>query len=363
MPPPPLSFGQGSKQIVRNANGFSFNGDAAISPTEWGEGSEAGGQRSLYSLQSNPSFARSIYVEQQVTRREEEAARREEEARRKEEDARGLEMAARRAFEWVQGLEARAGRIHDAAMQAEAQAKRRDAEIWEREAEVLRKQAETAKREVEVAKREIAAERAEQVARRKEREARRKEAELLLKEEDVRRMELEALRVEEDLRRKKMEIRWREEQLLKREKGKRTAGDRIGTKDVVVAAWEKLKGRISGESQIDKQNLARSLPIGDLDTFSDSEGIDHLYTNAPNEDRILDNSSRNVEQWRSKIDESTLQDLRNLTIEGDPEELRSVSNTEGGTSAEISAEYTVRSVHSYKERLHRSPAGYFRRNG
>jgi len=252
-------------------------------------------------------------------------------------------MSARRAFEWVQVLEARAGRIHDAAMQAEAQAKRRDAEIWEREAEVLRKHADTAKREVEVAKREIAAERAEQVARRKEREARRKEAELRLKEEDVWRMEQEARRVEEDLHRKKMEIWWREEELRKREKAKRAAGGRIGTRDVVVAAWEKLKGRIGGESQLDKQN-----------------------PNAQDEDRVLDVSSRNVEQWRSEIDGSALRDLRDLTIEGDPEELRSVSTpvpSEGGTSIEISAEYTVRSVHSYNERLHRSPAGYFRRGG
>ncbi|KAI0000671.1 hypothetical protein BJV74DRAFT_128628 [Russula compacta] len=148
---PPL-FGPSSRSATYRTSGFSsFGGDAAGAPSEWGEGSEAGGseQRSMYSLQSNMSIARSIYMEQQVARREEEAARREEEARRKEEDARTLEMAARRAFEWVQGLEARAGRIHDAAMEAEAQAKRRDAEIWEREAEVLRKQAETAKREVE----------------------------------------------------------------------------------------------------------------------------------------------------------------------------------------------------------------------
>jgi hypothetical protein len=85
----------------------------------------------------------------------------------------------------VQSLEARTGRIHDAALQAEARAKRMDAEIWKREAEVLRRQAEITKREVEVAKRDIAVQRAEQEVRRKEREARRKEAELLLKEGTV----------------------------------------------------------------------------------------------------------------------------------------------------------------------------------
>jgi len=306
-------------------------------------------------------------MEQRVARREEEAARREEEAIRKEEDARGLEMAARRAFAWVQGLEARAGRIHDAAMKAEAEAKRRDAEIWKKEAEVLRMQAETAKREVEVAKREIAAERAEQEARRKKREARRKEAELLLKEEGVLRKEQEAIRMEEDVRRKKMEIHQREERLLKREKGRR---DVIGTKDAIVSAWEKLKGRISREPQVDKQKtLAHTHLFGGPDTslyLNDMDGSSDSSPRAQIQDANLDGFTRedtprprDVEQWRNMVDANGILDP------GD-KDLRSVSNaipSDCGTSAEASAEYTVRTVHSYKERLHRSPAGYFRHVG
>jgi len=310
-------------------------------------------------------------MEQQVARREEEAARREEEAMRKEEDARGLEMAARRAFAWVQGLEARAGRIHDVAMEAEAQAKRRDAELWGKEAEVLRKQAEMAKREVEVAKREIAAERADQNARRKAREARRKEAELLLKEENVRRKEQEAIRMEEDVCRKKMEIHRREEMLLKREKARRSAGeDRIGAKDTVASAWSKLKGRISRDPQVDmRKSLARVHLFGGPDTSLHFDGMDEIFyspaANMQTQDASRDSMAedplhpRDVEQWRSRVDASGKRDP------GD-EDLKSVSNTirsDCGTSAEASAEYTVRTVHSYKERLHRSPAGYFRHAG
>ncbi|KAF8267959.1 hypothetical protein EI94DRAFT_1243103 [Lactarius quietus] len=301
-------------------------------------------RRSLYSQQSNSSVARSIYLEQQVARREEEAVRREEEARLKEEDARGLEMAARKAFAWVQNLEARAGKIHDAAMRAEAKAQRRDAEIWERQAEMLRQQAETAKREVEVTKREIAVERVEQEARRKEREARRKEAELLLKEADVQRKEQEALLVEEDARRVKVEMRWREEQLLEREKGRHAAEDRIGTRDIVVSAWEKLKGRINRDSQVDKKNTARNF---------DSNGVDRGANSSTN---------ANADLISHRTSESSTMPGMAISVD-DQEELRSVSHvvsSECGTSAEASAEYTVRSVNSYKERLHRSPAGYFR---
>lgn len=305
------------------------------------------------------SVARSIYLEQQVARREGEAARREEEARQKEEDARGLEMAARRAFAWVQSLEARAGQIHDEAMKADAQVKRRDAEMWEREAELLRMQAETTKREVEVAKREIAAERAEHEARRKERQARRKEAELLLKEDDVRRKEQETRRMEEDVRQKKMEIRRREEKLVKREGGRRRATeDWMGTKDAVVSAWEKLKGRVSREPQVNKQmSPARAHPP--KETSRHLNGIGRSPGSPPSVqiwDASEDSSTRedtphprDVEQWRSMI-----------------EDRMSVSHripSDCGTSAGASAEYTVRSVHSYKERLHRSPAGYFRQGG
>ena len=346
---------------------------------EWDDRSEAGGskRRSFYSQKSNSSVARSIYLEQQVARREEEAARREEEARLKEEDARGLEMAARKAFAWVQSLEARAGKIHDAAMRAEAKAQRRDGEIWERQAEMLRQQAETAKREVAVTKREIEVERAEQEARRKAREARRKEAELLLKEEDVQRKEQEALRAEEDARRMKLEIRWREEQLLKREEGRRATEGGPGAKDVVVSAWGKLKGRIQvvRDSQADKQNTARILQ--DRDKFN-GDGIGVGSKSPPNTNN-LETSARPLVQFPRQVRverrrtrsmtrsvTSSMPEVGNLAITGEvseQDELRSVSHvwtSECGTSAEASAEYTVRSVNSYKERLHRSPAGYFR---
>ena len=344
----------------------SGGGVAGLS-TEWDERSEAGGSktRSFYSQQSNSSVARSIYLEQQVARREEEAARREEEARLKEDDARGLEMAARKAFAWVQSLEARAGRIHDAAIRAEAKAQRRGAEIWERQAEILRQQAETAKREAEVTKREIAVERAEQEARRKAREARRKEAELSLKEEEVQRKEQEALRVEEDARRMNMEMRWRQEQ-LDREKGRHAPEGRIGTRDIVASAWEKLKGRITRDSQVDKQNTARI-----LHEFN-GNGVDRGVSSSTNTNPDLKSSSRTfvqiprdvkVDQQQSRCtSETNAMPGMAITVE-DQEELRSVSHvvtSECGTSAEASAEYTVKSVNSYKERLHRSPAGYFR---
>jgi hypothetical protein len=253
-------------------------------------------------------------------------------------------------------------------MRAEAKAQRRDAEIWERQAEVLRQQAETAKREVEVTKREIVVERAEQEARRKAREARRKEAELLLKEEDVQRKEQDALRIEEDTRRMKLEMRWREEQFLKHEKGRRASDDWTGTKDIVVSAWEKLKGRIGRESQVNKQSTARILQDKDRDEFKGNDiGIGSSSSTNANND--LESSTRafvqiprtmKVEQRRSTSESRAMPDLA-ITVED--QELRSVYHvltSECGTSAEASAEYTVRSVNSYKERLHRSPAGYFR---
>ncbi|KAH9000943.1 hypothetical protein EDB86DRAFT_481016 [Lactarius hatsudake] len=343
-----------------------YNGDVAGPSTEWDERLEAGGsmRQSLYT-HSNPSVARSIYLEQQVARREEEAARREEEAKLKAEDARRLEMAARKAFGWVQSLEARAGRIHDAAMQAEAKAQRRDAETWERQAEILRQQAETAKREVEVTKREIAVERAEQEGRRKAREARRKEAELLLKEEDVRRKEQEALQMEEDARRMQLEMRWREEQ-LKLEKGRRAAEDRIGTKEIVVLAWEKLKGRISRDSQVDKQNAARILQDKD-EINNNGIGVGSSSSTSANTDpesstRAFVQIPRYVKVERRRTPSETSA-MTGMAINAEDQELRSVSHmvtSECATSAEASAEYTVRSINSYKERLNRSPAGYFR---
>jgi hypothetical protein len=368
-----------SNRAITHYPGLGSSGvNVAGLSTEWDERPEAGGSKrqSSYSQKSNSSAARSLYLEQQVARREEEAARREEEARLKEEDARGLEMAARKAFAWVQSLEVRAGRIHDAAMRAEAKVHRRDAEIWERQAEMLRQQAETAKREVEVTKREIAVERAEQEARRKAREARRKEAELLLKEADVQRKEQEALQVEEDTRRMKLEIRWREEQLLKREEGRRATEGGLGTKDVVISAWEKLKGRIGRDSQVDKQDTTRILQ--DKDKFN-VNGIGVGSKSSTNANTDLETSTRAIVQFPRHVRverrrtrsttrsvTSLMPEAGNMTITGEvseQDELRSVSHvwtSECGTSAEASAEYTVRSVNSYKERLHRSPGGYFR---
>lgn len=278
-----------------------YSGDEAGTSIGWGEGSEAGvpERRSQYSQQSSSSAARSIWLEQQVAIREEEAARREEEARLKEDDARGLEIAARKAFAWVQNLEARTGRIHDAALQAEARAKRMDAEIWKREAEVLRQQAEIAKREAVIAKREIAVQRAEQEVRRKEREARRKEEELLLKEGTVRDKEQEALRMGEEVqrKRKKTEIKQSGKKLSKR----RAAEDQGATKDIVTAAWGKLKRRIT---QAHKQKQSRTLPhkhdefdgdgtVVGTDPYANQdvelEGSTWVFVPAPR--------SRKVEQW------------------------------------------------------------------
>ena len=382
--------------------------NAAGPPLEWYEVSDAGASehRSVYSLQSM-GVAQSIYMEQEIARRQEEAARREEEATRKEEGAHGLEMAARKALERAQGLEARAGQIRDAAMKAEAQVKRRDAEIWEKEAEVLRKQAEMANREVEVARREIEAERAEQEARRRMREVCQKEEEVLLKEEDarrkeedvrrkeedlqlkeddvqraeesvrrkekyVRRQEREATRMEEDLRQKTVEIRRRERKLVKRKKGRRRATKvRIGTRGALVAAWEKLKERFSRGPRIDeKKSPARSHRHRDRDSESsysvnDTDVSSVLTLRVSMQDSVRDGSTedtpgpRDVEQWRSMVDLKAIQSL------GD-KDLKSVSNTIPSgcrtrtTTADMSAEYTVKTVHSYKERMHRSRGGHFR---
>ena len=364
-------FNPPNRTITHHPRLGSSSGDVPGTSIEWDERSEAGGsqRRSTYSQQSNSSVARSVYLEQQVAHREEEAARREEEARLKEEDARGLEMAARKAFAWVQSLEARAGRIHDAAMRAEAKVQRRDAEIWERQAEMLRQQAETAKREVEVTKREIAVERAEQEARRTAREARRKEAELLLKEEDVQRKEQEALQAEEDARRMKVEMRWREEQLLKREEARRAAENGIGAKDIVVSAWGKLKGRIGRDSQVDKRNTDRirqdkdnGIGVDSTDANTDLEMSTRAVVQIPRHVKVGQRQT-----WSTSVTGAMpVTEVGSMAITGEEleqEELRSVSHvwtSECGTSAEASAEYTVKSVNSYKERLHRSPAGYFR---
>jgi hypothetical protein len=201
----------------------------------------------------------------------------------------------------VQSLEARTGRIHDAALQAEARAKRMDAEIWKREAEVLRRQAEITKREVEIAKREIAVQRAEQEVRRKDREARRKEEELLLKEGTVWDKEQEALRragEEVQRKRKKTEIKQSGKKLSKQ---RAAAEDQGATKDIVTSAWEKLKWRIT---HAHKQKQSRTLPHkhDEFDGDGTVVGTDpHSYQDVELEGsmRVLvpGPRSRKVEHW------------------------------------------------------------------
>ncbi|KAI9444135.1 hypothetical protein H4582DRAFT_1065051 [Lactarius indigo] len=362
-PPPPMSSTTTRVRPQRVPEGPHLpspdgsKGDAAGASTEWGEGSETGvaERRSHYSQLSNSSAARSILLEQQVARREEEAARREEEARLKEEDARGLETAARTAFAWVQGLEARVGRIHDAAMQAEARTKRMDAKIWEREAEVLRRQAETVRREVGLAKREIAVQRAEQEARRKAREARLKEAELLMKEEDVQRKEQDALRLEEEVRRRKTVLEESEEKLKRR-----AAEDQRATKDVVPSAWERLKGRITRDPHFRKQDLPLLLQYRDIGFDDDRIGVGLSSSSDTDLDPETSTwvfvpipcSRRRVEQWRSTIKTALVEDQQSSS-----HVVTSEYTTPSGTS---SAQYTVKSVHSYKERMNQGPGSYFR---
>ena len=368
-----------SKSSARRLRSFT---NVAGPPPEWCEVSEAGGSehRSVYSLQSGMSVAQSIYMEKQIALREEQVARREEEAARKEEGARSLDMAARKAFEWAQGLEVRAGRIHDAAMEAQAQVKRQDAKIWEKESKVLKKQAEMARREVELARREIAAERAEQEARREKREAfqkgeelllkeedvRRKEEDVQRKEEDVRRQEQEAIRTDEDLRQRAMEIRRREKRLRKRKRGRRRATeDRTGTKGALVAAWEKLKARISRRPQSDeKESLARihggrEAPYYSLDSTDgrNSDSTLHVSTQDAGSTREGNPGPRDVERWRSTVGLEGIQNLGNRDLKSGSNTIPSGCRT---ATAEASAEYTVKTVVSCKERVNRSPAGYFR---
>ncbi|KAH9038515.1 hypothetical protein EDB85DRAFT_1887905 [Lactarius pseudohatsudake] len=325
-------------------------GDAAGMSTEWGEGSEAGVSErgSQYSQRSNSGAAGSIWPKQQV-------ARRREETRLKEEDARGLETAAQKAFAWVQSLEARAGRIHDAAMQAEARTKRMDTMIWE-EAEMLCRQAETAKRKrVGMARRGITVRRAE--VGRRERQSRRDEAEPSMKEDVVRNKGQEAIRVGEEVQRRKMEIKQSEEKPSKR----RAAKDQVATKGVVASAWEKLKGRISRHPQIHKQNPSRipqyknnefdgnGTGVGPGSSFeadADPETSTPAFVPVP--------SSRRVRRRRSTI---------KVTHGKGRQELRSKSRIVASvrtTSSGISLQYTVKSVHSYKERMNRGPGGYYR---
>lgn len=244
---------------------------------------------------------------------------------------------------------------------------RRDAEIiWERQAEMLRQQAEIAKREIEVAKREIEVQRAEHEARLKEREARLKEAELLLKE-DMLRKEQEVLRMEEDVRRTMLVTRWREEQPPEHEKGRAAEGSVswMGTKNVVVSAWGKLKGRIT---RVDKRNMARIiLQKKDKDKFN-GNGISVGSSSSTNANTDPEASTLptvqiplhvKVEQRQSTNITSAMSNVGNMAIaREDQEGLGSVSQvvtSERGTSAEPSAEYTVRSIISYEERVHWSP--------
>ncbi|KAH9000939.1 hypothetical protein EDB86DRAFT_480930 [Lactarius hatsudake] len=329
-----------SGQSIRDAAGMS---------TELGEGSEAGVSErgSQYSQRSNSGAAGSIWPNQQVARREEET--------KLEEDARGLETAAQKAFAWVQSLEARAGRIHDAAMQAEARAKRMDTMIWE-EAEMLCRQAETAKRKrVGVARRGITVRRAE--VGRKERQSRRDEAELSMKEDVVQNKGQEAIRVGEEVQRRKMEIKQSKEKPSKR----RAAKDQVATKGVVASAWEKLRGRISRHPHIHKQNLSRIRQYKNNEFDGNSTGVGPGSSSEADADPETSTpasvpvpSSRRVRRRRSTI---------KVTHGKSRQELRSKSRIVASvrtTSSGISLQYTVKSVHSYKERMNRGPGGYYR---
>ncbi|KAI9444137.1 hypothetical protein H4582DRAFT_1065252 [Lactarius indigo] len=326
-------------------------GDAAGASIEWEEGTEAGVSErgSLYGQRSKSGAARSIWPEQQIARWEEDA--------RLKEDARGLETAARMAFTWAQSLEKRAGKTHDAAMQAEARAKRMDTMIWE-EAEMLFRQAETAKRkrEVRVVRRGIAVQRAKEVGR-EERQSRRNDAEPSMKGDAVRNKGQEAIRVGEEVKRRKTEVKQSKE---KPSKG-RTAKDQVATKGVVASAWEKLKGRISRHPNIHKQNKSRIrqyknnvfddngtsvVPGSSSEADIDPETSTPAFVPVP--------SSRRVEHQRSTI---------KVTRGKRRQELRSKSRVVASvrtTSSGISLQYTVKSVHSYKERMNRTPGGYYR---
>lgn len=245
--------------------------------------------------------------------------------------------------------------------------------MWERQAEVLRQQVDVAKREIELAKREIEVQRAEQEAQLREREARLKDAELSLKE-DVLRTEQEALRMEEEARRMIRVTKWKEKQPLELEKRRRSGEGWMGTKRVVVSAWGKFKGRIS---RADERNTARIFQDEDEDQFKGNGiGVGSSSSTNTNTDPEVSALSTvpgqtprhmDVEQRRSTSVTSPMSDVGNMpTIQAgdDQEELGSVSRavtSERETSAETSAEYTVRSINSYKERLHRSPE-YFRRS-
>lgn len=238
---------------------------------------------------------------------------------------------------------------------------RQDAEMmWEKQAEMLRQQAEIAHREIELAKREIEVQRAEQEAQLKEREARLKEAELLLKE-DLLRKEQEVLQREEDARRTMLVTRWREEQPLKPET-RRSGESWMSRKSVVVSAWGKLKGRIT---RVNERVTVRTFQDKDADEFN-GNGIgvrsSSSTSNANTDPDDLSTLSTvqiprqaNVEQQRTPSTSvtSAMPDVGNITGD-DQEELGSVSQavtSDRGTSAE----YTVRSINSYKERLHWSP--------
>lgn len=324
-------------------------GDAAGMSTEWGEGSEAGVSErgSQYSQRGTSGAAGSIWPKQQV-------ARREEETRLKEEDARGLETAAKKAFAWVQSLEARAGRIHDAAMQAETRAKRMNTMIWE-EAEMLCRQAETAKRKrVGMARRGITVRRAKEVGR-KERQSRRDEAEPSMKEDVVWNKGQEAVRVGEEVQRRKMEIKQSEEKPSKR----RTTKDQVATKGVVASAWERLKGRISRHPHIHKQNLSRIRQYKNNEFDGDGTGVGPGSSSEVDADPETSTPAFVPSSWRVRRLRSTIE----VTHGKGRQELRSKSRIVASvrtTSSGISLQYTVKSVHSYKERMNRGPGGYYR---
>ncbi|KAF8261124.1 hypothetical protein EI94DRAFT_1746778 [Lactarius quietus] len=198
---------------------------------------------------------------------------------------------------------------------------RQDAEIiWERQAEVLRQQAETAKREIKVAKRELEVQRAEQeVAKRevevqhaeqeaqlKEREARVKEAEVLLGEETLRKEQ----RIEEAARRMSMVTRWREEQPVLCGKGRRVGERWMGTKNVVVSTWGKLKGRIS---RIDERDMVRTFQ----DNLKDEDELNGNGIGVSSLSIVQNPQHLNVEQRRST--DVTSADTEDMTITAEDE--------------------------------------------
>ena len=147
----------------------------------------------------------------------------------------------------------------------------------------------------------------------------------------MRRQEQEANLMKEDLRQKAMEIRRLEKRLEEdasegsRHTTRQGMEDRIGTKGALVTTWGKLKGRISRGSQYYKKKSLTRIH-GDV-TMERQQGV---------------GDRRDLKS----VSDTTLSGCKTTTV----------------TTTGASAEYTVKSVHSYKECVHRSlPPGYSRR--